>query len=72
MGAVGRLRSAPVADYIECGHKITWRWKSVGQDGAFCRECQRVFPVRVLPAPPSRRVRIAKILHAMAERLERR
>lgn len=34
-------------EYIRCGHEIDWRWKSVGQDGAFCRECMRVYPVLI-------------------------
>jgi hypothetical protein len=35
-----------MVEYIECGHKIEWRWKSVGNDGAFCAECQRVYPIK--------------------------
>lgn len=43
-------------EYIRCGHEIDWRWKSVGQDGAFCRECMRVYPVLIAePEPESKK-----------------
>jgi len=45
-----QFRDAPDRDRIDCGHTIARRWKSFGQDGAFCNDCQRVYPVR--PANP--------------------
>jgi hypothetical protein len=37
---------------IPCGHDVTWSWPSVGQRGAFCFKCQRVYAVISSPPVP--------------------